>query len=75
MISAKVAYGSLSESHKAQLDYPVDLNPWRKPYLEVGVGLTNIFHFFTLQSVWRLTDLDHPGARPWGLLGSINITF
>jgi len=75
MFSFKMSYGSLSDSHRTQLDYPAYVKPWTKPYMEVGVGLTNIFHFFTLQSVWRLTDLNHKDTRPWGLLGSINITF
>ena len=75
MVSFKMAYGSLSDSHKQQVDYPVFMNTYSKPYMEVGVGLTNILHFITLQSVWRLTDLNHPGVSPWGLLGSLNLSF
>ncbi|MDD4969116.1 MAG: DUF5686 family protein [Paludibacter sp.] len=75
MFSFKMAYGSLSDSHRNLLDYPAYLKPWTKPYMEVGVGFTNIFHIFTLQSVWRLTDLKHKDARSWGLLGSLNVSF
>jgi len=75
MASFKMSYGGLSESHKTQLDYPEDMYPMKKPYMEVGVGLTNILHIFTLQSVWRLTDLNHPGVRRWGLLGCLNLSF
>ena len=75
MVTCKMAYGSLSDSHKQQADYPVFMNTYSKPYMEVGVGLTNILHIFTLQSVWRLTDLNHPGVSPWGLLGCLSLSF
>jgi len=75
MVTFKMAYGSLSDSHKQQADYPVFMNTYSKPYMEVGVGLTNILHIFTLQSVWRLTDLNHPGVSPWGLLGCLSLSF
>jgi hypothetical protein len=75
MFSFKMSYGGLSESHASQLDYPVFMNPLIKPYMEVGVGFTNILHIFTLQSVWRLTDLHHKDASPWGLLGCLNLSF
>ena len=75
MFSFKMAYGSLSDTHKSQLEFPAYVKPWAKPYMEVGVGFTNIFHIFTLQSVWRLTDLKRKDARSWGLLGCLNISF
>jgi len=73
--SFNISYGSLNDSHKTLLDYPAYMNPLKKPYLEVGVGLSNILHIFTLQSVWRLTDLNHPGAIPWGLRGCLRLSF
>ena len=81
MCSFNVAYGSLSDSHKLQLDYPtMYMNPLNKPYAEVGIGLTNILGIFTLQSVWRLTDLNHTGldgkkVAPWGLRGCLSLSF
>jgi len=75
MVSFKMAYGSLSNSHRQQFDYPAYTNTFSKPYMEVGVGLTNILHIFTLQSVWRLTDLHHTGVTPWALLGCLSLSF
>jgi hypothetical protein len=75
MFSFKMSYGGLNESHASQFDYPVFMNPLTKPYMEAGVGFTNILHIFTLQSVWRLTDLHHAGVSPWGLLGCLNLSF
>jgi len=75
MVSFHMAYGSLSDSHKSVLDYPDYMNPLNKPYMEVGVGMTNILHIFTLQSVWRLTDLNHSGVIPWGIRGCLSLSF
>lgn len=80
MCSFNVAYGSLNDSHKLQFDYPTYMNPLNKPYAEIGVGLTNILGIFTLQSVWRLTDLNHTGLdgkklAPWGLRGCLSLSF
>ena len=80
MCSFNVAYGSLNDSHHLQMDYPTFMNPLNKPYMEVGVGFTNILGIFTLQSVWRLTDLDNVGldgrkVAPWGLRGCLSLNF
>ena len=75
IVSGHFAFGRLSDSHKKIVDFPTDMYPMNKPYVELGVGLTNILHLFTLQSVWRLTDLQHSHAIPWGLRGCLNITF
>lgn len=75
MCSFHMSYGSLSDAHKLQFDYPSYMNPLNKPYMEVGVGLTNILHIFTLQSVWRLTDLNRAGVIPWGIRGCLNLSF
>ena len=75
MCSFNLAYGSLSNSHRLQMDYPAYMNPMNKPYMEVGVGFTNILGIFTLQSVWRLTDLNHSNTVPWGLRGCLSLNF
>jgi len=43
--------------------------------MELGVGVSNILRLFTLQSVWRLTELNHPGVDRWGLRASIRVSF
>lgn len=73
--SFNIAYGGLSDAHKTLLDYPSYMNPLNKPYMEVGVGFSNILKIFTLQSVWRLTDLNRTGTIPWGLRGCLRLNF
>ncbi|MDH6534018.1 hypothetical protein M2101_000670 [Parabacteroides sp. PM5-20] len=46
-----------------------------KPYMEVGVGLENIFKFIRLDYVWRLSYLDNPGIQKRGLRFMMKISF
>ncbi len=39
-----------------------------KPYIELGYGVENIFKFFRVDFVHRITYLDNPGARRFGVL-------
>ena len=75
MCSFNMAYGGLSDSHKNILTFPNYLKPLSKPYMEVGVGVTNILHILTIQSVWRLNDLQKPGVVPWKILACLNLSF
>jgi hypothetical protein len=72
--SFNIAYGGLSDTHKTLLDFPGYTNPLSKPYMEVGVGLSNILKIITLQSIWRLTDLNHTGVTRWGLKACLRLS-
>lgn len=41
------------------------------PYVEVGYGVENIFHFFRIDFVHRLTYLNKPDARRFGVLATV----
>ena len=41
------------------------------PYVEMGYGVENIFKFFRVDFVHRLTYLNNPGARNFGILFTI----
>jgi Family of unknown function (DUF5686)/CarboxypepD_reg-like domain len=75
MFSYNFAYGSLRDAHRNLLDYPIQLQSLTNPYSEVGVGLTNIFRLFSIQSMWRLSHFNKTGVVPWGVRGSLNIRF
>lgn len=45
------------------------------PYMEVGVGVENIFKFLRLDYVWRLTYRDHPDIQTRGVRFSMHLTF
>jgi hypothetical protein len=44
-----------------------------KPYLEVGYGVENIFKFLRVDFVHRLSYLDNPNARKFGVLFTVQI--
>jgi hypothetical protein len=75
LFSFKMAYGTLKNSNQDLLDYPGFMQGFKKPYMELGVGITNILHVFSIQSVWRLTDIDNQGVFPWGIRAGISINF
>ena len=47
----------------------------KTPYMEVGVGIENIFKFLRLDYVWRLTYKDHPGIQTKGVRFMMKLTF
>ena len=85
--TANVLYGGLSEKNKALLltdnlfpdgseTLPVGfLNPG-KPYIELGYGVENIFKFFRVDFIHRVTYLDHETdtkVRKFGILFSAQL--
>lgn len=45
------------------------------PYMEASVGIANIFKFFRIDLVKRLTYLDHPNIAEWGIRGRFKFDF
>ncbi len=45
------------------------------PYMEVGVGIENIFKFLRLDYVWRLTYRDNPGIQTRGVRFMMKLSF
>ncbi len=49
--------------------------PSEKPYMEVGVGIENIFKVIRIDAVWRLNYLDNPEANHFGLVAGMYFFF
>lgn len=48
----------------------------KKPYMEISVGMVNIFKFLRLDLVRRISYLDHPNAPDgWNLRGRVKVEF
>lgn len=45
------------------------------PYIEVSIGLANIFKLVRLDLIRRLTYLDHPNISTWGLRTRVRFEF
>ena len=81
VVSFRGLYGSLSKKNNPMNDdslfrFPNGSNVMDDmPYMEVGVGLDNIFTILRLDYVWRLTYRDTPGVSKSGLRLALHFTF
>jgi hypothetical protein len=75
LVTFKGIYGGLSNDRKAIYQLPVKMRAMEKPYIELGVGITNIFKIGSIQSVWRVTERHVPGVKPWGLIAGVRFNF
>ena len=73
IVSFRGMYGSLSDKNdpafsKGLFEFPTgSYRMGKDPYMEVGVGLENIFKILRIDYVWRLTYLNHPGIDKTGI--------
>ena len=49
--------------------------PSEKPYMEVGVGIENIFKVIRVDASWRLNYLDNPEAQRFNIRAGFNFYF
>ena len=83
VFSFRGLYGKLSDQNNPEYNnslfrFPTNTNckPMeKKPYMELGVGLDNIFTILRLDYVWRLTYKDVPGIDKRGLRIQLHFTF
>ncbi|MEM8906664.1 MAG: DUF5686 family protein, partial [Bacteroidota bacterium] len=93
VVTFKGLYGQLTDANNPNLDpsliqfetdengVPTTYTLEDKPYIEVSVGVTNIFKFIRLDFIKRLTYLDNPnvpemfGIKGLGLRGRLKIEF
>lgn len=69
--------GSLPDS-RAILRFPAGLGAVTKPYVEMGVGVENIFRVIRLDAVWRLTHrnaMEGQDIQNFALNISLNLDF
>lgn len=67
IVLVRAAYGTLRDENNgilgdstsgADMVFPVGMNKLDTPYVEAGVGLSNIFKVLRVDAVWRLTHRD-----------------
>ena len=67
IVLVRAAYGSLRDENNgvpgtsgigSQMVFPVGMSKLDTPYVEAGVGLSNIFKVLRVDAVWRLTHRD-----------------
>ena len=83
VVSGKILAGGVSETNRALTPatneagtpLPGFQTLGRKPYVELGYGVENIFKFLRIDGVHRLNYLDSPGATSFGIRLSTYIGF
>ena len=73
--TSKILFGDFTQRTSQDLFFPTSLNVLNKPYAEAGVGIENIFKFFRVDAIWRLTYLDHEDVLPFGILAKMQLQF
>ncbi len=86
--SFRILYGGVSDQNNPDktsnlLKFPTDNKTGepttfafnKTPYIEVSVGIANIFKLVRLDLVKRLTYLDNPGIATWGIRTKVRFDF
>ena len=63
----RAAIGNLSDANRNEFQFPGTLNDVNDPYMETGVGIENIFNFFRVDAVWRLSHLQNENISKFGI--------
>ena len=72
----KSVIGDMKTSNRLLLDYPGGSDPRIfRPYMEAGVAVENIFKFVRVDGLWRLTHLDRPNVKKFGMRVSFVLRF
>jgi hypothetical protein len=72
-------YGNLTGNNTTYSAFPDHLRSFNKQiYWETGVGIENIFRFFRIDCIWRLShlnDKENPNVSKFGVFASANFSF
>lgn len=75
VVSGKSTWGSISEKQKSIMLLPDNTMPFGNiPYVESAIGIENIFKFFRVDLVWRMTHLE-TGRSPLGVRAKFSFRF
>lgn len=75
VISFRAVAGNLSDKHKAEIITPENTYELDVPYMEVGIGIENIFKIIRIDGLKRLNYLEHPGVSEYGIRGTLELSF
>ena len=73
--TAKAVYGSIGTAHTESIILPEFVRSFdQKPYIELGVGLENIFKFIRVDLVYRATH-QRSDTSPFGVRATYYLSF
>lgn len=72
----KAVWGELQSSNLSlQTDNSLFYSLNKKPYVEMGLGVENIFRILRVDFLWRMSYLENPDISKFGFRGSFQLTF
>jgi hypothetical protein len=75
VFSAKVLWSHLGKSHEQVMQFPATLSDARIPYSELSAGIENIFQYFRVDVVCRLSQNDSGRDIPLGVKFRFDFNF
>tara|TARA_B110000503_G_scaffold136536_2_gene219013 strand:- start:170 stop:2641 length:2472 start_codon:yes stop_codon:yes gene_type:complete len=75
VISLRTVAGNLSNRHRTELIFPKTSYELDVPYVEMAIGIENIFKFIRIDGLKRLNYLDHSNVSEYGIRGTLDIKF
>lgn len=67
--------GSMSAANRNYNKGQLFTVPDKQPFMEAGVGIENIFHVFSIDYYYRLSNVTVPGMHKGAFFPGVNITF
>jgi hypothetical protein len=74
-IGVSCLWGDLSEKNRTELPASMYMMDSKKPYVELRLGIHNIFKLVHVEYVRRLTYMDLPTAKRDGFRFYVRMTF
>ncbi|MBI9069026.1 MAG: carboxypeptidase-like regulatory domain-containing protein [Salinivirgaceae bacterium] len=75
IVETKILYGDLTQRKTESLLFPKNLDNLDQPYVEAGFGVENIFKFFRVDAIWRLTYKNKNDVMNFGILAKMQVRF
>jgi hypothetical protein len=76
VVTLKSVIGDMRKENINQLVYPGGLDPQlHRPYLESGFAVENIFKIVRVDALWRMSHLERPNTRAFGVRVSLSFRF
>lgn len=75
LLTFKACYGRMLNDNNSILTLPQNTFELNMPYMEAGIGVTNLLKFIRLEYIWRLNYLDHSDISKKGLYIRFNFEF
>ncbi len=74
VITAKGVIGEFDSRNISEIKLPNGMFSLNKPYIEVGLGIENIFKVIRIDAMWRLSQKKNPNIEVFGLKARLQIT-